>query len=110
MKPLFKRYIVPLKPALAGLMVVLVFWLALLASNDCLHHQFHGNSADGQSPCAICSVVQGHMDAPTSASPEAAVALVVAWTLPRLESTLPHPVDGLVDSTRGPPASLSSPL
>jgi hypothetical protein len=108
MQPLFKSQAVRFKPALAGLMAGLVLWLALLASSDCLHHQFHGSSTDGQSPCAICSVVRGHMDAPTSASPEATVALVVAWTLPRLESTMPHPVDGWGDSTRGPPASLSS--
>jgi hypothetical protein len=109
MQPPFTRQTTRLKPALAGLMTGLVLWLALIASSDLLHHQFHGHDLDGPSPCAICSVVRGHIDAPTPASPEAAVALGVAWTLPRLESGMPHPVDGAVDSTRGPPAPLSSP-
>ena len=89
-------------------MAGLVLWLALIASSDCLHHQFHGNSTEGQSPCAICSVVRGHMDASTSASPEAAVPLSFAWIQPRIESAMPHPVDCSVASSRGPPASFSS--
>jgi len=108
MQPLSNRPAVRLKPVLAGLMTALVLWLSLVASSDCLHHQFHGNAPDGQSPCAICSVVRGHMDAPTSASPEAAVTLFIAWTLPHVESAMPHPVDYSVASSRGPPASTSS--
>ncbi len=107
MQPLSQRQAVRLKPALAGLMAGLVLLLALVASSECLHHQLHGSATDGPSPCAICSVVRGHMDAPISVLPEAAVALVVAWTLPRIESAMPQPVDGSVASTRGPPASLS---
>jgi len=108
MQPLSRRQVVRLKPALAGLMAGLVLLLALVAASESLHHQFHGSSTDGQSPCAICSVIRGHMDAPTSAAPEAAVTLFVAWTLPRIEAAIPHPVDGSVASSRGPPASFSS--
>ena len=108
MQPLSKRQVVWLKPVLAGLMAGLVLLLALIASSESLHHQFHGSSTDGQSPCAICSVVRGHMDAPTSILPQTAVALVFAWTLPRIESARPHPVDDSVASSRGPPASTSS--
>jgi hypothetical protein len=95
-------------PALAGLMAGLVSLLALVAASESLHHQFHGSSTDGQSPCAICSVVRGHMDAATSASPEAVVPLFVAWIVPHLESAMAHPVDGSMASTRGPPACFAS--
>ncbi|MBP9900967.1 MAG: hypothetical protein KBH45_05875 [Verrucomicrobia bacterium] len=104
----FQRQSVWLKPALAGLMAGLALLLALVASSESLHHQLHGNSADGQSLCAICSVVRGQLDAPASASPEAAVKFFGAWTLPHLESAKAHPVDGSVASSRDPPASFSS--
>jgi hypothetical protein len=108
MQPLSKRQVVWLKPALAGLMAGLVLLLAMVASSESLHHQFHGSSTDGQSPCAICSVVRGHMDAPASTLPQTAVPMFFAWTLPRIESTMPQPVDYSVASSRGPPASFSS--
>lgn len=107
MQPSFARQTIRLKPAIAGLMAGLVLWLALVASSDRLHHQFHGHAMDGPNPCAICSVVRGHMDAPTAASPAPALALSIAWTIPHLQSALPSPVDGSVASTRGPPASYS---
>jgi len=88
-------------------MAALVLLMALVASSESLHHHFHGSATDGQSPCAICSVARGHMVAPVSASLEAAVALAFVWTLPRIESAMPHPVDYLVTSSRGPPASFS---
>jgi hypothetical protein len=108
MQPLSTRPAAWIKPALAGAMAGVVLLLALVASSESLHHHFHGSATDGQSPCAICSVVRGHMDAPTSVSPEAAVALVFAWTLPRIESALPHAVDCSVASDRGPPPFFSS--
>jgi hypothetical protein len=108
MQPLSHRPVVWFKPALAGLMAGLILLLALVASSESLHHQFHGNSTDGQSPCAICSVVRGHMDAPASTLPQAAVSMFFAWTLPRVESAMPHPVDYSVASSRGPPASTAS--
>jgi len=108
MQPLSRRQPARLKLALAGLMAGLVLLLALVASSESLHHQFHGNSAEGQSQCAICAVVRGHMDAPTSASPEATVTLFVAWIVPHLETAMAHPVDGSVASTRGPPAFFAS--
>ncbi len=108
MQPLPKRQVVWLKPVLAGLMAGLVLLLALVASSESLHHQFHGSSTDGQSPCAICSVVRGHMDAPASTLPQAAVTIFFAWTLPHVESAMPQPVDGSVASSRGPPASVPS--
>jgi hypothetical protein len=108
MQPLSKRQVVWLKPALAGLMAGLVLLLALVASSESLHHQVHGGSTDGQSPCAICSVVRGHMDAPASTLPQAAMPMFFAWTLPRIESAMLHAVDCSVASSRGPPASTSS--
>jgi len=108
MQPPLTRQTVRLKPALAGLLTGLVLWLALVASSDSLHHQFHGHAVDGHSPCAPCSVVRGHMDTPTPVNPAAAVSRSVVWTLPDLESALPSPVDGAVASTHGPPASVSS--
>lgn len=108
MKPTFIRQTARLKPALAGLMTALVLWLCLVASSDSLHHEFHSSSAEGPNPCAICSVVRGHMDAPTPVGPVAAVILSVVWTLPQLESAMPLSVDDSVASTRGPPASVSS--
>lgn len=108
MQPPFNSQTLRLKPALAGLMMALVLWLCLVASSDCLHHELHSSSADGPNPCAICSVVRGHLDTPTPVDPAAAVSLSVVWTLPHLESAIPLPVDRSVASTRGPPASVSS--
>ena len=108
MQSLPRQLVDQLKPALAGLMAGLILLLALVASSERLHNRFHGSSTDGQSPCAICSVVRGHIDAPAPASPASAIALIVAWILPRFESARPQPVDYSVASSRGPPTSSSS--
>lgn len=108
MQPPFTRQTTQLKLALAGLMTGLVLWLPLVASSEFLHQQFHGHAMEGPSPCAICSVVRGHLDAPAPLTPAPTLVLSLAWTLPQLQFALPSPVDGSVASTRGPPASISS--
>jgi len=108
MQLLSPRQAVWTKPALASLMAGLILLVALVASSESLHHRIHGSSTDGQSPCAICSVVRGHIDAPTSTSPEACVTLFIAWTLPHFESAVPPAVDVSVASSRGPPAAFAS--
>ena len=96
------------RPALAGLMVLLVLFLGLLASNEGAHNKLHQRGTAHDATCAVCAVAKGLVDAPASAVQIASVSPSFAWTVPAFESVLLPTADFSVASSRGPPASFSS--
>lgn len=97
-----------LKPALAGLLALLVLLLTFASASNWLHHQLHTEAHHGQSPCAVCAVTKGQLDAPVVAVSEVFAALSVAWTVPSVEVVALAAIDLSVAPSRGPPASVSS--
>jgi hypothetical protein len=98
-----------LKPAIAGLMAAMVLALALFAASEDLHLKLHQDSPTGHhGPCAICSVVQGQLEAPTVNALTVVAPSSISWTLLAKDSAVPQAVDFSVASSRGPPGSVSS--
>lgn len=103
------RKISSLKPVLAGLLAILFLGMTLIGASERLHLQLH--AADGEhshSPCAVCAIVKGQVDAPEVAVSEVFASLSVAWTLPTVQALVPAAFDLSVAPSRGPPASVSS--
>ena len=99
-----------LKPALAGLLASLMFLMTVATSSHWLHDHFHASPDTNheQSPCAVCTIAQGQLDAPIVEVSEVFVSLSVTWTVPSLQSSPLSAIELSVAPTRGPPASVSS--
>ncbi|MGC3957924.1 MAG: hypothetical protein QM813_08275 [Verrucomicrobiota bacterium] len=98
-----------LKPVMAGFMAVLFLGMTLIGAHDRLHLQLHADGpGHSHSPCAVCSIVKGQVDAPVAVVSEVFAFLSVAWTLPTVQAIAPAAIDLSVASSRGPPASVSS--
>jgi hypothetical protein len=98
-----------LRPVLAGLLAVLFVGMTLVGASERLHLQLHADDAGhSHSPCAVCAIVKGQVDAPVVAVSEVFASLSVAWTLPSVQALAPAAIDLLVAPIRGPPASISS--
>lgn len=98
-----------LRPVLAGLLAALFVGMTLVGASERLHLQLH--AADGEhshSPCAVCAIVKGQVDAPEVTVSEVFASLSVAWTLPTVQALVPAAIDLSVAPSRGPPASVSS--
>ena len=110
MRLLTRLTISSLKPALAGLLALLMFLVTLASSSNGLHDHLHTESESdhGQSPCAVCTIAKGQLDAPVVAVSEVFASLSVAWTLPSVQTIVPAAIDLSVAPSRGPPASVSS--
>jgi hypothetical protein len=109
MRPLFPWKFSSLKPVLAGLLAALFLGMLLIGASERLHGQFHEAEADhSHSPCAVCAIVKGQVDAPLVGVSEVFASLSVAWTLPLPKTATPVAVDLSAAPNRGPPASVSS--
>jgi len=97
-----------LRPLWAGLMAGLVLLLTLASADARLHGQFHADAAHEHGPCAICSIAQGHIDAPVATIAEIFAPLSFAWTLPTVAIVAPAAVEISTAPSRGPPVSVSS--
>lgn len=97
-----------LKPALAGLLVLLVVLMTFASASAGLHGQFHSNSTDDHGPCAVCTIAKGQLDTPVVSVSEVFASLSVAWTVPSLQTAPPCVIDLSVAPSRGPPVSVSS--
>jgi len=103
------RKLSSLKPVLAGLLAVLFLGITLIGASERLHLQLH--AADGEhshSPCAVCAIVKGQVDAPVVTVSEVFASLSVAWTLPSVQAVTPVAIDFSVAPSRGPPVPVSS--
>lgn len=96
------------KPVLAGLLAALMLLLTLASASSWLHERLHSSRSHTQSPCAVCILVEGQLNAPLVTVSEVFASLSVAWTLPAPQIVVPAAMDPSVVSTRGPPASVSS--
>lgn len=96
------------KPVLAGLLAALMLLLTLASASSWLHDQLHSGGSHGQTPCAVCALAKGQLDAPLVTVSEVFASLSVAWTLPAPQIIAPAAIDLSVASSRGPPASVSS--
>jgi len=108
MRQLFQSKFSPLKSALAGFLALLILLLTLASASHWLHHQLHASADHDQTPCAVCTITQGQLDAPVVAVSEVFASLSVAWTLPTVQALAPAAIDLSVAPNRGPPASVSS--
>jgi hypothetical protein len=97
------------RPAMAGLMAVLVLVLTLFASSEKLHLAVHQDADTSHHlPCAVCSFAQGQLEMPVMVASEVAAPLSVSWTLPAFKTVAAPDADFSVASSRGPPVSVSS--
>ena len=108
MRPLFQWKLSSLKPALAGLLVTIVFLMTIASASAGLHFKLHTDATHDHGPCAVCNVAKGQLDAPAVAVSEVFASLSVAWTLPSFQAVAPAAIDLSVAPSRGPPASVSS--
>jgi hypothetical protein len=109
MRPLFPWKFSSLRPVLAGLLAALFLGMLLIGASDRLHGQLHAAEADhSHSPCAVCAIVKGQVDAPVVTVSQIFASLSVAWTLPLPQTATPVAIDLSVAPSRGPPASVSS--
>lgn len=98
-----------LKPALAGLLAVLFLGITLVSASERLHLKLHADEpGHSHSPCAVCAIVKGQVDAPVVTVSEVFASLSVAWTLPVVQTIAPAAIDLSVAPSRGPPVSVSS--
>jgi len=105
----FKQNVRWFKPVIAGLMVGVVLLLAVFSSSEGLHLKLHQDSTAPQhGPCAICSVVQGHLELPVADASGVFASSSVSWTLPASLDIASPDADFSVASSRGPPVSVSS--
>jgi hypothetical protein len=103
------RKLSSLKPALAGLLAILFLGMTLIGASERLHLQLHADAEDhGHSPCAVCALVKGQVDAPVVTVSEVFASLSVAWTLPSVQVIVPVAIDLSAAPSRGPPVSVSS--
>jgi len=108
MRQLFQAKFNPLKSALAGLLVGLILLLTLASTCHWLHNQLHASADHDQTPCAVCTIAKGQLDAPVVAVSEVFASLSVAWTVPSFQTAPLCAIDVSVAPSRGPPASVSS--
>jgi hypothetical protein len=108
MRPLAQLKLSSLKTALAALLASLVFVLGLATSSNWLHSHLHSEADHGQSPCAVCTVSKGQLDAPVVAVSEVFASPSVSWTLLSIQTLAPAAIDLSIAPSRGPPASVSS--
>jgi hypothetical protein len=109
MSPAIRTSAQRLKSVVSSLLAGLVVMLSLVAASESLHQGFHGDSDRHHSgSCAVCRVVEGHMDAPETVVSEVLVPLSVSWTVPHPEDITPHATDFSMTCSRGPPFLLSS--
>ena len=60
--------------------------MTLIGASERLHLQLHADDAGhGHSPCAICNIAKGQLDAPVVAV-SGFTSLSVAWTLPTVQA------------------------
>ena len=108
MRPLSQWKLSSLKPAFAGLLAGLVLLLTLASTCHWLHSQLHASADHDQTPCAVCTIAKGQLDAPVVQVSEVFASLSVAWTLSSFQTVLPCVIDLSVAPSRGPPVSVSS--
>lgn len=98
-----------LRPVLAGLLAALFVGMTLIGASERLHLQLHAD-AEGHrhSPCAVCALVKGQVDAPVVTVSEVFASLSVAWTLPSVQVIALVAIDLSAAPSRGPPVSVSS--
>jgi len=96
------------RPAVAGLMALVLLLVGLLASSERIHSWLHTDSPSTHGSCAVCALVKGQLDAP-AVSPSFAVALIpLSGIVPVLESAPTPAVDFSAATSRGPPTPASS--
>src|SRR5687767_2117754 len=104
MRSLFPWKFSSLKSVSAGLLAALFLGMLLIGANDRLHLQLHaGDEGHGHTPCAVCAIVKGQVDAPLVPVSEVFASLSVAWTLPLPQNAVFVAVDLSASPNRGPP-------
>lgn len=96
------------RPALAGLLALLLLLLGVLAASEQVHARLHAEEPGAHATCSICALAGGQVDAPASFQSVAVLILSPAWTVPALTSAPLYAAEFSVASSRGPPVIISS--
>jgi hypothetical protein len=91
------------KPALAGLLAVLLFAFGLLAANGPLHRSLHHDRAAGANFCAVCLLSQGHVELPNLGPVLISIVFFLLCGLLAASAGVPWNVDSLLPPGRAPP-------
>jgi hypothetical protein len=93
------------KPALVGLLALLLLASATLSVSQSLHQWIHADGDSGSHFCLVCSLAKGQVTASLVAT--TLVSLVLCWdTVGRALSTAPLPgYDFRLSPSRAPPRS-----
>lgn len=101
-----------LQPLIAGLMAALFLAVVCAGASEWLHAQLHEGQEDEatHASCPACDLIRGCLESPPGPVPEISLAPSLAWTLPLSPANRFAAVDLPGAPSRGPPASVSSPL
>jgi hypothetical protein len=101
----FAEYGPVAKPALAGLLAVLVLLSSVLAASPYLHRLLHQERSHNTHPCLVCSLVKGHLSAAGIASATALLLLPFAFCVCPLRVAATASLDYRLSPSRAPPHS-----
>jgi hypothetical protein len=96
------------KPALAGLLCVLLLCFSTLAANPSLHKLVHSDSAPDSQTCVVCLLVQGQVDSAVVAPILSVFVFSLLFLVAATRTAAFREFDYQLAPSRGPPSRPSS--
>ena len=93
------------KPALAGLLALIVLVATTFSVSHALHQTLHPNAPAGNHFCLVCSLVKGQVNAADVSAALLLFTAVLVFSFPALELVIQSAVDRRLNPSRAPPRS-----
>jgi len=96
------------RPALGGLLCLLLILFGIVSANHVLHQKLHGNSSSASHLCLVCSFSKGQASAADPGPILAIFVFALFFFIPLLPPTSLPASDRRLAPSRGPPFSSPS--
>jgi hypothetical protein len=93
------------RPALAGVLALILLFVAVLSASPSLHRYFHHNSAVGDHLCLVCAFANGQVNTAEVASAAALIFLSFVCGICAVQTTPLPSFDYRLSPSRAPPVS-----